>query len=346
MQKNLLRQLKRSIGVDSESQLSELLASMHAAMATSNPALHGVLRGFGDLLAKVDASYEQYERDIDLRTRSLALSSSELSDSNEQLRLSLATREHALRSLRETLRDLLPDTAHDNTSDTLADEDIAALSRRIAGLVAERDVGRRELANQKFALDQHAIVSITDTVGNILYANDRFCEISGFSRDELIGKNHRLVNSGTHPVELFRDMWQTISLGNVWRGEICNRARDGHTYWVNATIVPLLDSRGEPERYIAIRTEITDRKRMEAQLSEQLHLVEELIENMPLPVYLKDTAGRYVRLNKAFELFFQVRRESFIGRTLHDLLPPEDARKHVEMDEQLFASKGTQAYEA
>src|SRR5574343_478757 len=345
MQKNLLRQLKRSIGVDSESQLSELLASMEAAAATSDPALHGVLRGFGDLLAKVDASYEQYERDIDLRTRSLALSSSELSDSNEQLRLSLATREHALRSLRETLRDLLPDTAHDNTSDTLADEDIAALSRRIAGLVAERDVGRRELANQKFALDQHAIVSITDTVGNILYANDRFCEISGFSRDELIGQNHRIVNSGTHPAELFRDMWQTIAGGQVWRGEICNRAHDGHLYWVSATIVPLLGDGGAPEQYIAIRTDITDRKRMETQLSEQLHLVEELLEAIPLPVYLKDTFGRYIRLNRAFELFFHVRRENYIGRTLHDLLSPEDARVHAEKDTELFAAKGTQSYE-
>jgi PAS domain S-box-containing protein len=344
MQKNLLRQLKRTIGVSCEAELADLLASLKADSAKAAPQLRGILEGFGELLKRVDASYEQYERDLELRTRSLDISSTELSAANEQLRLSLSGREHALRSLRKTVRDLVP--SMEGETDRLDEEDISALSKRIAEIVTESEHGRLELANQKFALDQHAIVSTTDTAGTILYANDRFCEISGYTREELIGQNHRLVNSGTHPVELFRDMWQTISLGNVWRGEICNRARDGHTYWVNATIVPLLDASGEPERYIAIRTEITDRKRMEAQLSEQLHLVEELIENIPLPVYLKDTAGRYVRLNRAFELFFQIRRESFIGRTLHDLLPPEDARKHVEMDNQLFASKGTQVYEA
>jgi PAS domain S-box-containing protein len=145
---------------------------------------------------------------------------------------------------------------------------------------------------------------------------------------------------------MFRNMWQTISLGQVWRGEICNRARNGNLYWVNATIVPLPNAAGEPERHIAIRTDITDRKRIEAQLSEQLHLVEELIEAIPLPVYLKDSAGRYVRLNRAFELFFQIKREELIGHTLNDLLPPEDAILHTEKDAELFASKGMQSYEA
>jgi nitrogen fixation negative regulator NifL len=240
----------------------------------------------------------------------------------------------------------MPERELSAQADTLAEEDITALSKRIALIVLESEHGHRELENQKFALDQHAIVSITDTAGTILYANDRFCEISGYSREELIGANHRIVNSGTHPSELFRDMWHMISLGQVWHGEICNRARNGNLYWVNATIVPLLDTTGSVERYIAIRTDITDRKRMEAQLSEQLHLVEELIEAIPIPVYLKDVNGRYIRLNRAFEQFFQVRRESFIGRTLHDLLPPEDAGFHATKDAELFASKGTQSFEA
>jgi PAS domain S-box-containing protein len=346
MQKTLLRQLKRSIGAGNEAELAELLESMRAAAATANPALRVALEGFGELLTRVDSCYEQYERDLDLRTRSLEISSSELSESNEKLRRSLADRENALLSLRKTVRHLLPDAAPGDDIDTLADEDIAELSKRIASLVAESEHGRLELATQKFALDQHAIVSITDRVGTILYANDRFCDISGYSRDELIGVNHRIVNSGTHPPEMFRNLWQTISAGQVWRGEVCNRARDGHLYWVSATIVPLLNASGKPERHIAIRTDITDRKRIEAQLSEQLHLVEELIEAIPLPVYLKDDQGRYVRLNRAFELFFHVNREAMIGKTLNDLLPPEDAAVHTEKDAELFANKGTQSYEA
>ncbi|HMT79153.1 MAG TPA: response regulator [Azonexus sp.] len=346
MQKSLLRQLKRSIGIGSEAELTDILALASQLAKTADPALQDLLNGLGDLLARVDASYQQYERDLELRTRSLELSSSELSESNEKLRLSLAGRDNALRSLRTTVRNLMPERELSAQADTLAEEDITALSKRIALIVLESEHGHRELENQKFALDQHAIVSITDTAGTILYANDRFCEISGYSREELIGANHRIVNSGTHPSELFRDMWHMISLGQVWHGEICNRARNGNLYWVNATIVPLLDTTGSVERYIAIRTDITDRKRMEAQLSEQLHLVEELIEAIPIPVYLKDVNGRYIRLNRAFEQFFQVRRESFIGRTLHDLLPPEDAGFHATKDAELFASKGTQSFEA
>ncbi|MBK7647322.1 MAG: response regulator [Betaproteobacteria bacterium] len=346
MQKSLLRQLKRSIGIDGETELAGFLALASQLANTADPALQGLLNGLGDLLTRVDASYQQYERDLELRTRSLEISSSELSESNEKLRLSLAGRENALRSLRTTVRNLMPERELSAQADTLAEEDVTALSKRIALIVLESEHGHRELENQKFALDQHAIVSITDTAGTILYANDRFCEISGYSRQELIGSNHRIVNSGTHPPELFRDMWHMISLGQVWHGEICNRARNGDLYWVNATIVPLLDTGGSVERYIAIRTDITDRKRMEAQLSEQLHLVEELIEAIPIPVYLKDGSGRYIRLNRAFEQFFQVRRDSIIGRTLHDLLPPEEALLHAAKDAELFATKGTQSFEA
>ncbi|MCG2575748.1 response regulator [Dechloromonas sp. XY25] len=345
MQKLLLRQLKRSLGVSDESELATLLDDLQAAAPQADPTLQPLLTGFGKLLASIDASYEQYERDLELRTRSLDISSSELSTANDKLRQSLAGRENALRSLRATMRDLLPD-APEGEAERPADEDIAALSQRIASIVAENEGGRRELSNQKFALDQHAIVSITDTEGTILYANDRFCDINGFRHEELIGQNHRIISSGVHSPAFFREMWETLAGGQVWRGEICNQARDGRTYWVNATIVPLLDVQGKPERYIAIRTDISDRKRMEAQLSDQLHLVEELIETIPLPVYLKDTAGHYVRLNRAFESFFQVQRDGILGATLQELLPPEDVRIHADRDSELFARKGTQSYEA
>lgn len=346
MQKSLLRQLKRSLGVADEAALNTLLANMQAAAVTADPALRGMLTGFGDFLERVGASYEQYERDLDLRTRSLEISSAELSGSNEKLRQELIARESALSSLRDVMRSLLPEGHSATASHIFADDDIAELSLRIGKLVAESEQSRRALSDQKFALDQHAIVSITDAVGTIVYANDRFCAISGYPREALLGCNHRIVNSGLHPPEFFQTMWGTISLGGVWRGEVCNRARDGQLYWVSATIVPLLGDAGEPVQYIGIRTDITDRKRMEAALSEQLHLVEELIDAMPLPVYLKDQDGRYLRINRAFETFFSVDRSTLIGHTLVDLLRPEDARLHIEKDAALLASRGAQTYEA
>ena len=125
-----------------------------------------------------------------------------------------------------------------------------------------------ELSEQKFAFDQHAIVAITDLAGTISYANDRFCNISGYERDELIGSNHRLLNSGHHPREFFEQMFYTLTAGNVWHGEVCNLAKSGVLYWVDTTIVPIKDADGELNSYIAIRTDISHMKQVEIELME------------------------------------------------------------------------------
>ena len=132
-------------------------------------------------------------------------------------------------------------------------------------LVRERT---RELDFQKLALDEHAIVSITDVKGDITYANDAFCEISGYSRAELLGENHRIVKSDEHSPEFYKDLWQSITNGKIWHGELKNLKKGGGYYWIKATIVPFLNEQGKPFQYVAIRTDITERKRAEDTLYE------------------------------------------------------------------------------
>jgi PAS domain S-box-containing protein len=180
--------------------------------------------------------------------------------------------------------------------------------------ITERKRNAAQLEFQKYALDQASIVAITDVKGTITYVNDTFCQISGYSREELLGQNHRILNSGLHPTEFFRDMYATIVRGQVWRGEIRNRRKDGSYYWVDTTIVPSVGPHGKPESYVAIRTDITERKRNAAQLEFQKYALDQAAI-----VAITDVKGTITYVNDTFCQISGYSREELLGQN-HRLL--------------------------
>ncbi|MDP1926421.1 MAG: diguanylate cyclase [Thiobacillus sp.] len=238
-------------------------------------------------------------------------------------------------------------------------------TRKMSGLITRlTDAGERlqasnlDLQFQKLALDEHNIVSVADTHGSITAVNDKFCEVSQYSREELLGQNHRLLKSGLHENTFYADLWATIIVGKVWRGEICNRRKDGTLYWVASTILPFVGEDGLPSRYVSVRTDITTTKEAQlvlersrdeleqlvqirtGELAEREEVLHSITNAAQDAVMMIDAAGRVTYWNPAAEHMFGFAEAEVIGVGLHELIVPERYLERAHAGFSRFATSG------
>ncbi|MDX2231532.1 MAG: PAS domain S-box protein [Leptolyngbyaceae cyanobacterium bins.349] len=212
---------------------------------------------------------------------------------------------------------------------------------------AEQQKLLKLLSDMKFALDQAAIVATTDAQGRITDVNDRFCELSKYSKTELIGRTHQIINSGYHPNSFFQNLWQTIASGQVWKGEIKNRAKDGTEYWVDTVIVPFLDPAGQPFQYMAIRFDITERKQAEAALRASEEQNRAILSAIPDIMTVVDTNGQYLSFsyNQFSGDLLPLENMDPTGLQIADVLPAPYASQCLAAVQQALATGETQFYE-
>jgi two-component system, NarL family, sensor histidine kinase NreB len=200
---------------------------------------------------------------------------------------------------------------------------MARLPAAIDAALTQRKI-LKEISDYKQALDLSAIVAMTDQKGIIIYANDKFCEISKYSKEELIGHDHRIINSGYHPKSYIKDLWVTIANGQIWRGEFRNKAKDGSFYWVDTTIIPFLNDKGKPYQYLSIRIDITERKNTEEELSRNELRFRTLTGNAPVGIFQTDAAGKTIYVNETWMKYTGLTFDEAIGDGWRKVLHPDD----------------------
>ena len=207
--------------------------------------------------------------------------------------------------------------------------DLESLNAELVAAYAEMAKAMGLLEDLKFALDEHAIVSIADKHGVINFVNDKFCEISKYSREELLGQDHRIINSGYHSKDYFRNLWATVSTGKTWHGETRNRAKDGSNYWVASTIVPLRDGNGDIAQYISVRTDITQRKLAEESLQASNERFRSTFDLAPIGMALVGLDGELLQVNNALVDILGYTPAELTGKPMQELLHEDDLKSWV-----------------
>ena len=273
------------------------------------------------ILKDISNTYESFDDDSHLLQNSIEISSLELREAYQKQRLDAETQKRTINKIKEAIFALNPD---DRTN--VVEGDSSYLFESLIKLIEERKNAEEEIHKLSKAVEQNpASIVITNTNGDIEYVNPKFCDLTGYTREEVLGKNPRILKSETTPFELFIELWDTILSGNEWHGELQNKKKNGEHYWESALISPIINENRQITHFIAIKEDITERKRAEEERIRQTGLITSLLDSIPDIIFFKDTNGVYLGCNPPFSELVGKSRNEIIGKTDFDLFDREAA---------------------
>lgn len=325
MKKMLQREMQVLFGAGFEQrqQVLDELQQLGQRASLSEGAV-SVLAGLADFLKHIEALCAVADQNRLEESLKLVNSQADVTQAQEQINQDFESGRRAMAALEACTSSL--HHRLDNAAAPMIDENLESLAEVLTELLNSQDHAQQRLLSSRKkadyllqALDQHAIVSTTDSAGTITYVNDKFCALSGFSRDELLGFNHNIVNSGEHSKEFIAELWRVIGTGKVWQGEICNRSKSGQLYWLNSTLMPVFDAQGALVQYIAIRTDITAAKLLDEKMAAAELRIRRITNAVPAVVFQCEVGQGQIKFTYASERLKEIR-----GLEVSDLLANSD----------------------
>jgi PAS domain S-box-containing protein len=279
-----------------------------------------------EILLDINNTYNNYEDDAHLIQNSIEISSQELREAYQKQKIDAETQKETINKIKEAINALNSTEINGKTKNGDTYSDSTNLFDSLIKLIEERKKAMNEILKLSKAVEQNpASIVITDINGDIEYVNTKFCNLTGYQREEVIGKNPRILTSDTTPKEYFTDLWETILSGNEWHGELQNKKKNGEFYWESALISPIINEDKITTHFIAIKEDITERKLAETEKLRQSGLITSLLDSIPDFIFFKDINGVYLGCNPSFAEFVGKSKNEIIGKTDYDLFDKEIA---------------------
>ncbi len=306
-------------------------------------AIDPLPNGLVAFIQDINNTYGNFEEDAQLLQTSIEISSQELREAYQKLKLDAEAQKETINKIKEAIYALNPDDHTKIIEGGAAPSDSSYLFSSLIKLIEERKQAEEEILKLSKAVEQNpASIVITNTDGDIEYVNPKFCNLTGYTKEEVLGRNPRILKSESTPYELFIDLWDTILAGNEWQGELQNKKKNGEHYWESALISPIINENKQITHFIAIKEDITARKRAEVERVKQTGLITSLLDSIPDIIFFKDINGVYLGCNPPFAELVGKSRNEIIGKNDYDIFDLELADSFRFFDNEMLKQKHSQ----